>query len=360
MQRRPGKGTDSKSTSENCTPAHLLSSPGVISAAHPVGWLPSGFGSTAHCEKPYSRSASRRPILLALQTASLISDHTSVAPTSVAQSLLTWFLNGYRKAPAGLPVIRPDLDVHMRVCSVEDSTPNKHLGSLKFWHWWTAGNPKQGRQRQSGMRFVAAAYNYDLTAHTAVRHCTISNALAGIRHFFDAFGLTFPTHNHQLRMILCSIGRAPKPRSHKGLVLVEPVKFRLQSIDLSNQSVGLLSAADVTVVGAGGKQTLNLATGVSVKIILDGSKANQAGNAFIQALSQSGQTLLCPVLGALLCLKTSESAANLPVANFPDSFGGIASASGYNVTATLKDAAARISFDHIKYSHTLSVREARL
>ncbi|TYZ67489.1 hypothetical protein PybrP1_002258 [[Pythium] brassicae (nom. inval.)] len=290
---------------------------------------------------------------------------------------------------SGLQVIRPDLDVHLRVHSVAASTLNKDFGALKFWHSWAAANHvdpwlfwlSEDAKARAIRAFVTDTYSYGLTAHTAVRHSTISNGLAGVRHFFAAFGLSFPTHNPQVRMTLHGIGRVSKPRSNKAPVSVELMESCLQSIDLAYRSGQVLwgvlclsfffllrrfdiaarirtkfqrfvpKAVDITVTDAGGKQTLDPAQAVSVRTVLHCSKTNQAGAAVIRALSRSGRRLLCPVLGAPLCLKARKRLpAILHVAMFSVDLGGIASVSGYDVTAMLKGAAARIGVDPSEYS----------
>lgn len=151
---------------------------------------------------------------------------------------------GSGRTPDGPTIIRSDLDVYLRVHSVADSTLTKYFNALHFWHSWTAANRvdrwlsrlSEYDKAKTICDFVADAFSNGLPAHTAVRHSAISNALAGVRHFFAAFGLNFPTHNSQVRLTLRGIGRVSKPRFHKAPVSVEMMESCLESIDLATLS----------------------------------------------------------------------------------------------------------------------------
>lgn len=136
------------------------------------------------------------------------------------------------------------MDIRLRVHSVADSTLTKYFGALKIWHSWTEANrvdPWLSRMSEDAKArticaFVADTYSNGLTVRTSMRPSTISNALAGIRHFFTAFDLSFSTHNPQVRMTLRGIDRVFEPRSHKAPVSIELLESCLSSIDLDNRS----------------------------------------------------------------------------------------------------------------------------
>ncbi|KAJ8558985.1 hypothetical protein ON010_g8467 [Phytophthora cinnamomi] len=78
-----------------------------------------------------------------------------------------------------------------------------------------------------------------------------------------------------------------------------------------------LKAADVTTIDATGTPTVNPKRATAVCVRLSGSKTNQSGDPTTRMLARSRHPILCPVLGALLLLRSRLNLpASIPAAVF--------------------------------------------
>ncbi|OWZ01388.1 LOW QUALITY PROTEIN: hypothetical protein PHMEG_00027229 [Phytophthora megakarya] len=116
-----------------------------------------------------------------------------------------------------------------------------------------------------------------------------------------------------------------------------------------------LNAADIAVIDALGCPTANPGAASAVCIRLSSSKTNQTGASVTRMLGRSGHPLLCPVLGALLLLKSQGSLpTTIPAAVYTDSTGVPQIVPAERVMKEIKNAARAIGEDPARYGiHSL-------
>jgi hypothetical protein len=128
-------------------------------------------------------------------------------------------------------------------------------------------------------------------------------------------------HRAPRRMHTCS--RTPRPRRPRSMgVLCLAFFFVLRRSEIVATTVTTygwfaLKASDIAVIGSDGTPTAEPRLVTAVCIRFRGSKPNQHGPLVTRMLTRSGHPLLCPVLGALLLLRSRGNlTAAFPAAVF--------------------------------------------
>ncbi|OWZ06216.1 LOW QUALITY PROTEIN: hypothetical protein PHMEG_00021560 [Phytophthora megakarya] len=168
-----------------------------------------------------------------------------------------------------------------------------------------------------------ADYVRTLPCTTRIRDDTIASTLHGIRHFFRAACLEFPSDHPQIRMLLKGITRIDPPIQRKAPVSLRLLESCFAVIDLATPSgqalwgfcwpLGkkfawfALKDQDIAVLDRHGAATTRSNCAVSTHIRLIGSKANQRGPPTLRMMNRSGHAFLCPIFGALCLLKSRQS-----------------------------------------------------
>ncbi|EGZ23215.1 hypothetical protein PHYSODRAFT_324441 [Phytophthora sojae] len=235
-----------------------------------------------------------------------------------------------------------DLARYLREHSVADSTYRKYERAFGTFitrrgvNPWLSGVPVAA-QVQHVSDFILMGFQQGYGSGRPVRSATIANNLMGVRHFFQASGRHFRVDHPQIRMLLKGISRLDSPPERKAPVSIQLMEacfaslnlasfsdqalwgvlclaffFLLRRSEITSISGGkfrwfALKAQDVAVFDRAGNATLDASAATTVHIRLRGSKTNQAGQATTRMLRRSGHRFLCPVLGALLLLRSRRS-----------------------------------------------------
>ncbi|KAE8892638.1 hypothetical protein PF003_g23413 [Phytophthora fragariae] len=296
----------------------------------------------------------------------------------------------------------PDSDVHthahdrlaqrLRKHSVASSSFKTYNRALSHWKLWTArrGVPWQlvlplDNQLRLISDFTIDSHRLGFDTNSPVKSSTIRLNLHGIRHFFQASGLPFPSDHPQIRTLPSGLGRIDRPVQQKtpvSVALLEPCFRALDLHDPADQALWgvlclafffvlrrseimattttkfrwfALKAENITATNAAGVPTTDPRTASAVCIRLRGSKTNQSGAPTTRVLARSGHPTLCPVFGALVLLRARGNLpVSIPAAVFTDNRGVPSCVSAARVTSSLRHAAQQLGESPHKYSaHSL-------
>jgi integrase len=249
---------------------------------------------------------------------------------------------------------RDRLALYLRENSVAASSVRVYSRAFQYWKRWTSqlNIAWQLRLAQEEQVRVISNFIMDACAHgfgsgMPVQSSTIRAALCGIRHFFLAAGLEFPSSNPQVRMLLRGVGKRDLPPRQKApisIALLEECLHDLDFHDPADQALWgvlclavffvlrrseivattattfrwfALKASDIAVIDSAGTPTAEPKLAAAVCIRLRGSKTNQRGSPVTRMLTRPGHPNLCPVLGALLLIRARGNlTASIPAAVF--------------------------------------------
>ncbi|OWZ04688.1 hypothetical protein PHMEG_00023370 [Phytophthora megakarya] len=262
----------------------------------------------------------------------------------------------WRKRRSNLASKRP-LHVHFRIDNM----------SAVAWHTKLSS---KNQRAQVIIRLLSYWENYFGLSST------LSNMLHGIRHFFAARGLQFPSDHPITRMLLKGIKRLDSPKQHKTPVSIQLLDLCRESLQLDqprdqalwgvlclsfffllrrSEIVAVrsqhfrwfaLRAQDITFFDTNDRPTSIPANAVAVSIVLQGSKTDQVGDGTVRRLYRSGHHWLCPVAGALLLLSARKSLPNcIPAAVYTNTDNNPACITALDVTTTIRTAASRLGVD---------------
>ncbi|OWZ19941.1 hypothetical protein PHMEG_0005716 [Phytophthora megakarya] len=210
--------------------------------------------------------------------------------------------------------------------------------------------PPDGRKVRVISEFIIYGAQHGFASRGPAQSSTIKSTLCGTRYFFTATGRDFPVGHPQIRILLKGVKRFDLPRERKtpvSVALLEMCAMDLNLHDPTDQALWVvlrlafffllrrseivattstwscwfaLNAAAIAVIDALGCPTANPGAASAVCIRLPGSNTNQTGASVTRMLGRSGNPLLCPLLRALLLLKSRGLLPmTIPAAVYTDS-----------------------------------------